>query len=371
MMYIRIVFVIRMSAIGDVILAARSVVLLAHQGYYPVLVTSAEMEGLARKIEGLPAFICLDVPSSKNPAQFFLNQNKATLEQFTKHIQSLFVQKNAVVLDLQKTARSKRALSFIQQETNPKIERVFSVRKRTLYRFFLVSLSRFSFSQKKNVPLDVSKIIKIQRLQEDLIKKMMKRDGKDFSFLEKEKSFLKKKDVIVAQKYVCLFPGASGFIKMWPKEHFRTLIYLILEQTDFHIKVCGSDKEKYLGEYLCFPQSSRLHNLVGTTDLSHTLDLISQASYVVSNDSFAAHAADAFAVPASVIFGSTSPKFGFISNSDKMNIEYENLSCSPCTRHGQGTCRFQNLKCLREITPQQIFQHLFKMTQLQGATRND
>lgn len=370
-MHTRVAFFIRMSAIGDVILAARSVVLLAQQGYYPVLVTSTEMQGLAKKINELEAFVCLDMSDSKSPPQFFLNQNKVTKDQFTKHLESLLIQKSAVVLDLQKTLRSKRAVSLIKRELNPKIESVFSVEKRTLYRFFLVVLSRFSFLQKKREPLDVSKLTKVLQLQENLIKKMMKKDGKDFGLLEKEKSFLKKNDASVTFPYVCLFPGASGFIKMWPKEHFRTLIHLILDQTDFHIMVCGSDKERYLGEYLCFPQNNRLHNVVGATDLSHTLDLISSASYVVSNDSFAGHAADAFAVPASVIFGSTSPKFGFIPSSDKINIEYENLSCSPCTRHGQGGCRFQNLKCLRDITPQQIFQHLFNVIQLQGAKKND
>lgn len=363
MKYTRIAFTIRMSAIGDVIIASRALFLLAKQNYYPVFVTSLNMISLAKRVVGLDAFICLE---KGQETQFFLYKNQVTKDEFENHLKSLSVEMPPVLLDLQKTSRSVRAEKEVKRLLNVKFDKKFTVQKRTLYRIFLIFLSRLCFFQKTNGHFERDKVVPISSLQEAVIKKMMKQDRKEFQSLPKQFIFFEKKINSVVNPYVCLFPGGSAFIKMWPKENFRSLIRLILEQTHYHVMICGSEKEEYLGEYLDFPKQDRIHNLVNKTNLDQILDLISGASYVVSNDSFAAHAADALHIPASMIFGATSPKFGFVPNFDKIKIEYENLACSPCTRHGSGDCRFKNLKCLKDVKAQSILNHLRESTH-QGA----
>ena len=68
-----------------------------------------------------------------------------------------------------------------------------------------------------------------------------------------------------------------------------------------------------------------------------------------------------FKIPASVLFGATSPLFGFVPIYEKISIEYMNLSCSPCSRHGKGFCRFKNLKCLQDIDTLNIFNHILNL----------
>ena len=125
-----------------------------------------------------------------------------------------------------------------------------------------------------------------------------------------------------------------------------------------NVVLCGSKLEIDIGIYLDFPKNNRVLNLIDKTNLQEVLNLISQSKYVVANDSFAAHAAEMFGVPATVLFGSTTPKFGFISKSEKITVEYLNLACSPCTRHGKNKCRFENLKCLTDISAEKVFENI-------------
>ena len=42
-----------------------------------------------------------------------------------------------------------------------------------------------------------------------------------------------------SMKYICLFPGASSFIKMWPKENFRDLISALKEDLNYILLFAG------------------------------------------------------------------------------------------------------------------------------------
>lgn len=359
--YERIVFVSRLTAIGDVIIASHAISKLIKNGYFPIFITSHSTKDIALKIKGLNAFICYE--KDKEPL-YYLSNAKVDKNIFTKFINTINTSKKNIFIDLQKTSRSKKSFYFIINKMKFPIEKKYSVSKRTFYRIFLVILSWFSFKQEKR--LKKSNIMRIHDIQELLIKKIILNDNKEFIPLKKMESVTLDKEntnFFKDNNYVCLFPGASGFIKSWPKEKFKEIIHQILQNTDLSIAILGSKKDEYLGEFLRFPSHPRLLNFVNQTSLQETIDLIANSRYVVTNDSFAVHAADTFKIPASVIFGATSPQFGFTPIHSKISIEYENLSCSPCSRHGKGNCRFKNLKCLQEVDSKKIFEQIIHIEQ--------
>jgi heptosyltransferase II len=352
----RIVFVSRLTAIGDVIIASHAIAKLIKNGYFPVFIISHSTKDIALKIIGLHAFICYE---KNKEIHYYLNGTNVNENTFIKAINSINTSKKNIFVDLQKTSRSKRSYLFIINTIKFPIEKKYSVSKKTFYRIFLVILSWLTFKQKKMSEKKNTK--RIHDIQESLIKKIILNDKKEFLQLDtSEDPTLVKgncnffKDI----NYICLFPGASGFIKSWPKEKFKEIIQQILKETDLGIAICGSQNEEYIGEYLNFPSNARVLNLINQTSLEETIDIIANSKYVVTNDSFAAHAADTFKIPASVIFGATSPQFGFAPIYPKISIEYENLSCSPCSRHGKGNCRYKNLKCLQDIDCKKIFEKI-------------
>ncbi len=357
-MYTRIIFVSRLSAIGDVIIAARALHLLKLNGYYPVFITSKLTKQIAELMPCLNSFICAE---KLQETQFFQDKKEVKKEEFTHYISSLPAEKPPLFLDLQKTSRSKRALKEIKKFI--KLDKVYYVPKRTFYRIFLIVIAFLCMNQKKRKnDLNMKSLQTIKNLQEELIKKIVVFDGKEFVDDQNYEKLIcintSEENTFHLENYICLFPGASGFIKMWPKENFRDLITLILEKTEFNVVLCGSHAELKIGDFLDFPENKRVTNLIDKTNLQQTFDIIAKSKYVVSNDSFAAHAAEVFSIPATVLFGATSPKFGFAPEVENIKIEYLNLACSPCTRHGKSECHFENLKCLRDITAQSVFSNI-------------
>ncbi len=352
----RIVFVSRLTAIGDVIIASHTISKLIKNGYFPVFITSHITKDIALKIIGLNAFICYE---KDKDIYYYLNNLKVDENIFIREINNIKTSKKNIFIDLQKTSRSKRSYHFIINTIKFPIEKKYSVSKKTLYRIFLVFIAWLTFKQKKSSKK--RNVKRIHEIQESLIKNIVLKDKREFIQLEESECFTLSKENNSSFKYmnyICLFPGSSGFIKSWPKEKFKEIIHQTLNNTNLNIIICGSQNEEYIGEYLNFPIHERVLNLINKTSLEETINIIANSKYVVTNDSFAAHAADTFKIPASVIFGATSPQFGFTPIYPKISIEYENLSCSPCSRHGKGTCHYKNLKCLQDIDYKKIFEKI-------------
>jgi ADP-heptose:LPS heptosyltransferase len=383
MMSSRIVYITRLSAIGDLIIASSFIKQLSACGYFPILITHQSLKDVAHRIVGLQGFMCID---TQGALSYFLKGEEVGKSIFVEYLKNLdpHISKHnqPFFVDLQRTNRSKKAFRILKKELNLSIEKKFFIPKRTLYRIFLLICAWVLFSQKKRRSQNLTPL-RISQIQEELLYKICTKDkscpaGPDFllSLSRKNQNSYANSPCLKADpaplfdiptsSYICLFPGSSGFIKSWPKESFRRLIQILLEKTNYTLFVCGGQDEIRIGEYLCFPENPRLVNLVGKHSLDKTLPFIAHASFVVSNDSFAGHAAAAYGVPGAVIFGPTTPLFGFLPPHPPITTLYANLKCSPCSRHGKNACRYKNLKCMTEITPEEVYDsmtHIYPSSQ--------
>ena len=363
-------FVIRLSSIGDILITGESLEALALQNTTPILITQKSFKDVAHSFSVLKHCIFYDHLTTSFTYQVKTNGtwNEASLLE-------LPVSKESLVYDLQATKRSSRAFQALKINF-PFLKKV-SVKKRTLFRFFLI-LRGYWFGQKKYLPLKTEETVYQRNL--NLLQNQTK---KKIDFPNLPKLFLScQKDVneilknngiqpsfaTFESKMIVIFPGASHFLKTWPKENFLILKNQLLSKLPHHhIIFCGSQNESSIGEYVDFPKHPRVHNLIGVLKLEDTLSLISASDAIVTNDSFPMHAAYGFNKRSYVIFGATSPEFGFAPHHSPrgrslINVFYSGLSCSPCSRHGKGNCRFENLLCYQKIDPlsisQLIFEHL-------------
>jgi heptosyltransferase-2 len=98
-------------------------------------------------------------------------------------------------------------------------------------------------------------------------------------------------------------------------------------------------------------------NLAGRLSMMQFAALASQATLLISGDSAPAHVATAMLINQIVIFGSTSPWFGFMPPTDKARFVEVKLWCRPCTSHGRRMCPLFNKKtCLERIVPLRVAQ---------------
>lgn len=345
------VLVTRLSAIGDIIIAGRTARKLWERGYNPIFLTQKSFLDVLLCMPWIDYVAC---PNKLNEIEIYKKDGgEFKLLQAEDHPLS---QVNHV-FDLQRTSRSRKALrSFKNKWTQPM--RPWLVEKKTFFRFFLIFLSFFTFFQRRRSQAwNKENVTHIEETQWKLLEKFLNHQN-SLNVVRTSKPFKVPGESYNKDKfenYVTIFPGASYFLKEWPKSKFRELITRILAETNLKVVICGSQGEAFLGHYLQYLSQDRIVNLVGVTSLRDTLSIIEHSEYVVSNDSFAGHAAEDFGKPASVIFGATSPFFGFAPKSEKIFVHYSNLNCSPCTRHGGRGCRFKNIQCLTSISSEDIF----------------
>jgi heptosyltransferase-2 len=147
---------------------------------------------------------------------------------------------------------------------------------------------------------------------------------------------------------VVFCPGAEyGPAKRWPARHYAALARML----DGPVWIVGSAKDAPVGEEIARLSGGAAVNLCGRTDLEQAIDLIAGARSVVSNDSGLMHVAAALDRPLVALYGSSSP--GYTPPlSPRAKILSLNLDCSPCFKR---ECPLGHLRCLENLTPEQVF----------------
>ncbi|MEY4063924.1 MAG: hypothetical protein RIR26_132 [Pseudomonadota bacterium] len=360
---------VRMSAIGDTLISTRTQATLRERGYAPFLISHLNNSSLLPCMPSLRG-ACLFADdgtasfwiAGKSPHGCAQVDKDTFLAVLKEHCGGST--NNVPVLDLQNTRRSARAIRTFEHLFGQDVLRFqrYKVAKLTFWRLALIVWAYLSLRQwnRRRTPQWLKKQLKpVHELQKELaarLPQMTITGGQPLPW-QSEPLALPPEALTSVPKGDCIvfLVGASFRLKSWPREHFRTLLNFILTRTAAQVVLCGGREDVAVGEYLEFPKSDRVINKIGKSSLAETLSLIASARYVVTGDSFAGHAADLLRTPASVIFGATHPLLGFAPVGQHVTVHHTELSCSPCSRHGQGQCRFKNMRCLTEVTPEEVF----------------
>ncbi|MEO8740462.1 MAG: lipopolysaccharide heptosyltransferase II [Casimicrobiaceae bacterium] len=156
---------------------------------------------------------------------------------------------------------------------------------------------------------------------------------------------------LVTRRPVAIFcPGAEyGPAKRWPAEHFVILARRLLD-SGYAVWLIGSPNDQSAAEPIA-AAVPEVRNVCGRTDLGTAIDLLAQASVVVSNDSGLMHAAAAVARPLVALFGSSSPEYT-PPLSPLAQIARIDIECSPCFER---VCPLGHFKCMRELSPNLVY----------------
>ncbi|AIO66561.1 lipopolysaccharide heptosyltransferase II [Burkholderia oklahomensis] len=151
---------------------------------------------------------------------------------------------------------------------------------------------------------------------------------------------------------VVFCPGAEyGPAKRWPPEHFAALAQSVSQSFPYtQIVALGSPKDAAAAQAIA-ERAPNVRNLCGQTSLTEACALIARANAVVTNDSGLMHVAAALRRPLVALYGSTDPRHT-PPLSDLAKVQWLHLECSPCFER---ECPLGHLKCLRELSPEQVF----------------
>ena len=152
---------------------------------------------------------------------------------------------------------------------------------------------------------------------------------------------------------VALCPGAEfGPAKQWPASHFAEVAQHQMG-AGRSIFVMGSERDRAVAAKIT-ELAPGIIDLTGKTTLGEAIDLMSLASYVVTNDSGLMHIAAAVGSHVIAIYGASSDDFTppLTDKADKLHLD---LPCRPCF---QRTCPLEHLNCLNKLEPSRVIEIL-------------
>jgi lipopolysaccharide heptosyltransferase I len=145
-------------------------------------------------------------------------------------------------------------------------------------------------------------------------------------------------------KYAVIVPGARWETKRWHPERFGQLASMM------HVKsiVVGGESDADIADIVARNSCSNAVSIVGRTSLKELIEVMRNASFVVTNDSGPMHIAAALNVPVFAIFGPTNPLRTGPYGKPHVIIRKE-LECSPCYRK-----KCKGIKCMELIEAKEV-----------------
>lgn len=153
---------------------------------------------------------------------------------------------------------------------------------------------------------------------------------------------------LVPSGFIALAPSAAFELKRWPLEHW---IQLVSQMAEENFVLLGGPQDLFLQE-IAKVAPERIVNLAGQTTLRQSAAVIALAKALVSNDTGLLHVGEQLGIPTVALMGPA--PFGFPSRSSTKILQLD-LSCRPCSKHGQGPCKNPQFHlCLRGISPEKV-----------------
>lgn len=153
--------------------------------------------------------------------------------------------------------------------------------------------------------------------------------------------------------------GANHFTKRYPLERFARIIEIVASQTPMRVLLLGGkeDEPEAVKLIASLPEAARerVQSLAGKASLMQSAALLERSSLVLCNDTGLMHIASAFGKKLFVIFGSSVKEFGFMPWGTEYELfETPGLSCRPCSHIGRSKCPKGHFRCMMEIAPEPI-----------------
>lgn len=151
---------------------------------------------------------------------------------------------------------------------------------------------------------------------------------------------------------VALVPGAKHAAKAWPADYWVDL-GRALARDGLPVVLFGDEGERELCARVAAAVPGAV-NVAGRLALADLPEALAGARLCVTNDSAFAHLAPLVDVPALVLFGPTTPRFGFAPWGPRDRVLYLGLPCSPCSKHGRRPCWRVRRYCMEDLRPGEV-----------------
>jgi heptosyltransferase-2 len=322
----RRILVIRLSSLGDVVLATP--VLRALRRKFP----KAEIQVATRS-----EYAELLFPSPWVDAVRSLDRRGEG--EFLAYLKGIKRERYELVIDLHATLRSR----MIAQASGA--GKVLRYRKAALGRRALVAFKAKGAVRTKHV---------VDRYLECLLPFGIEKPSRQPEIvLETREKTFGREFLEEGSPFIALVPGAKHATKRWLKDDFVEVGKRLWQEDQIGIVVLGSDEEKALVREVVGGIGDGAKQACGL-GLRQMASVLAFCKVVVTNDSGPMHLATAVKTPVVALFGPTVEAFGFFPLGLRHVVLQRDLPCRPCSLHGSETCPEGHFRCMKEISPEEV-----------------
>ncbi len=329
------ILIIRLSSLGDIVLAT-PVIRSLRKKFRQSRIYFLIKRGYRDLLKNDPDIFSL--------IEFDPYEKHKGISGFGKLVEELRAFDFDLVVDLHSNLRSRLIRCVLKARIRVKCD------KRWLNRFLLVHFKFFGANPPHTVDryLETLKRIGVNSREKD---PRIFSDQDDENFL---KDFLIKRRVEGDDIVVGIHPGARWETKTWSEEKFVKVCRILNQKPNHRILLFGDQKDHDLIERIssCTKDQKLLRAV--NLPLGKLMSLIQRCDCFISNDSGPMHVASALGVPVVAIFGPTHPKLGFSPKGSQNVVLTANVKCSPCSLHGERKCRKQSRYCMDLIEPEMV-----------------
>jgi heptosyltransferase-2 len=335
------ILVIKLSAVGDVILSIPS--LRALRETYPdawiTVLVGRKSRAIVRNCPYVDDVIVADEPPGKSrAASFFRTAAILAKEDFD------------IAVDLQNNKKS-HLLAYLSGA------RIRAGHPNNKWSFFL---NRPSANASVAMPpiehqFQVLKAVGVGAFDKRL--ELWPGRGED----ENVRRFFASQWVSESQVLVGINPGSSlrWPTKQWPVENFAKLCDELAKR-NIRVVLTGSSDDEPLAESLMALTRNKPINAVGKTTITELAALIRRCRVFVSSDSAPMHVASSVDVPLIALFGPTDPKRHLVPPS-RFQVFWKEVHCSPCYLR---SCPVGHI-CMKRITVQEVLDAVLRFVKEQ------
>lgn len=150
----------------------------------------------------------------------------------------------------------------------------------------------------------------------------------------------------IPEHYITFAPSAAHTFKRWPVNYWFQLINSLPQ---YHFVCLAGPTDTFTST---FTPLKNVTVLAGKTSLIQSAAIIKKSHLLISNDTGLLHFAEQMGKPAIALMGAA--PFGFPSRPTTTILKTD-LSCWPCSKHGQGPCTNTVFhECMMSIDPKTI-----------------
>jgi len=167
---------------------------------------------------------------------------------------------------------------------------------------------------------------------------------------------------LINEDYIVINLGSSSANKRWNIHKFAELGSEVCQKYGYKIILTGSKNEKGLAAQFLdiIVDVQKIDNMCGRTSIGEYINLISNAKFVVTNDTSAAHIAPFFNIPCFVVYGGW--HFGrFLPYSDDFRkipptVIYKKMDCFGCniSCYAKKDDLLSNFPCISSLSVKEV-----------------